>query len=175
MIRFEKVTPENFEDVIDLKLRDDQIGFLENNLYSLAESKVFDYLEPRAIYDDDTLIGFILYYYQPDGVARQMGPGEGKHEIHSGGMDYIYFKRLMLDEKYQGKGLGRASMVAALEYFKAEYPKAGFVELMHYMDNDTGASLYESVGFESTGEVRRTLRPGSEDEYDEELVRRKYY
>ena len=91
------------------------------------------------------------------------------------GMDYIYFKRLMLDEKYQGMGLGRASMVAALDYFREEYPTAGFVELMHYMDNDTGASLYESVGFESTGEVRRTLRPGSEDEYDEEIVRRKYY
>ena len=49
MICFEKVTPDNFEGVINLKLRDDQVGFLENNLYSLAESKVFDYLEPRAI------------------------------------------------------------------------------------------------------------------------------
>ena len=48
MIRFEKVTPDNFEGVINLKLRDDQVGFLENNLYSLAESKVFDYLEGNA-------------------------------------------------------------------------------------------------------------------------------
>lgn len=69
MIRFEKVTPDNFEEVVNLKLRDDQIGFLENNLYSLAEAKVFDYLEPRAIYDDDRLIGFMLYYFQPDGVC----------------------------------------------------------------------------------------------------------
>ena len=175
MIRFELVTPENFEDVIDMKLKKDQIGLLENNLYSLAESKVFDYLEPRAIYDDDKLIGFMLYYFQPDGVRRDMGPGEGKHEIHSGGKDYIYFKRLMLDEKYQGKGLGRASMLAALDYFKEQYPSTAFVELMHYMDNDTGASLYESVEFEPTGEVRRTLRPGTDDEYDEELVRRRFY
>ena len=61
------------------------------------------------------------------------------------------------------------------EYFRAEYPTAAFVELMHYLDNDAGASLYESVGFESTGEVRKTLRPGTDDEYDEELVRRKNY
>ena len=86
MIHFEKVTPNNFEAVINLRLREDQIGFLENNLYSLAEATVFDYLEPRAVYDDDKLIGF-----------------------------------------------------------------------------------------ESTGEVRRTIRPGTSDEYDEELVRRKYY
>ena len=175
MIRFEKVTPDNFEGVISLKLRDDQVGFLESNLYSLAESKVFDYLEPRAIYDDDRLIGFMLYYFRPDGVMRQMGPGEGKHEIHSGGRDYVYFKRLMLDESEQGKGLGKASLLAAIDYFKEEYPTAAFVELMHYLDNDTGAWLYEAVGFESTGEVRRTLRPGTEDEYDEELVRRRYY
>lgn len=161
--------------MINLKLKEEQVGFLENNLYSLAESKVFDYLEPRAIYYDDTLIGFMLYYFQPDGVARQMGPGEGKHEIHSDGKDYIYFKRLMLDKKYQGKGLGKASMEAALKYFKTQYPSVAFVELMHYMDNDAGASLYESIGFASTGEVRRTLRPGTEDEYDEELVRRMHY
>ena len=104
-----------------------------------------------------------------------MGPGEGKHEIHSGGKDYIYLKRLMLDESEQGKGLGRQSMTAALEYFRDEYPSAAFVELMHYLDNDTGASLYESVGFESTGAVRKTLRPGTDNEYDEELVRKKYY
>ena len=78
-INFRKVTPENFESVINLELRDDQVGFLENNLYSLAESKVFDYLEPRAIYDGDELIGFMLYYLQPYGVVREMGPGEGKH------------------------------------------------------------------------------------------------
>lgn len=175
MIRFEMVTPDNFEGVIGLKLREDQIGFLENNLYSLAESKVFDYLEPRAIYNDEELIGFMLYYFQPYGVVRQMGPGEGSHEIHSDGQDYIYFKRLMLDENFQGQGLGRASMEAAAKYFKEEYPSIAFVELMHYLDNDTGSLLYESLGYKSTGEVRRTLRPGAEDEYDEELVRRYYY
>ena len=106
MICFEYVTPDNFEEVINLKLKDSQVGFLENNLYSLAESKVFDYLEPRAIYDGERLIGFMLYYFQPYGVERQMGPGEGKHEIHSDGKDYIYFKRLMLDKTEQGKGLG---------------------------------------------------------------------
>ncbi len=175
MIRFERVTPENFQDVIDLKMKDEQVGFMENNLYSLAEAKVFDYLEPRAIYNEDQLIGFMLYYFQPDGVVRQMGPGEGVHEIEADGMDYIYLKRLMLDEKWQGRGLGRAAMEKSLDFFKQEYPSIGFVELMHYLDNDTGASLYESTGFLSTGEIRKTLRPGTEDEYEEELVRRKYY
>ena len=175
MIFFKPVTPQNFDAVIHLKLRDDQVGFLENNLYSLAEAKVFDYLEPRAIYSDEKLVGFMLYYFQPHDVQREMGPGEGQHQIHSGGKDYVYFKRLMLDESCQGQGLGRASMKAAAAFFKQEYPSIAFVELMHYLDNDTGASLYESLGYQSTGEVRRTLRPGTANEYDEELVRRFYY
>lgn len=175
MIRFEKVTPSNFDQVVHLQMKDSQISFMENNIYSLAEAKVFDYLEPRAIYNDDTLIGFMLFYYQPDGVIREMGPGEGLHEIKNDGMDYIYFKRFMLDKKFQGQGLGKAAMMEATKFFKTEYPNAGFVELMHYMDNETGASLYEAAGFVPTGEIRKTPRPGADNEYDEELVRRMYY
>ena len=175
MIHFEPVTPQNFEAVINLTLKDEQVGFLESNLYSLAEAKVFDYLEPRAIYDDAQLIGFMLYYFQPHDVTRKMGPGEGQHEVHADGKDYVYFKRLMMDKSCQGKGLGRAAMKAAAVYFKEAYPSIAFVELMHYLDNATGASLYESLGYRSTGEVRRTLRPGTADVYDEELVRRMYY
>ena len=124
MIRFEKVTSDNFEDVINLKMKDLQIGFMENNLY---------------------------------------------------GMDYVYFKRLMIDQCYQGKGFGKAALEEAGRFFKKEYPSIGFIELMHYMDNETGASLYEAAGYKSTGEVRRTPRPGTDDEYDEELVRRVYF
>ena len=124
MIRFEKVTSDNFEDVINLKMKDLQIGFMENNLY---------------------------------------------------GMDYVYFKRLMIDQCYQGKGFGKAALEEAGRFFKKEYPSIGFIELMHYMDNETGASLYEAAGYKSTGEVRRTPRPGTNDEYDEELVRRVYF
>lgn len=156
MIHFEKVTEENFEDVIHLQLKEEQKGFLENNLYSLAEAKVNPDLEPRAIYNDDQLIGFMLYYF------------------HEGDPDYVYYKRLMIDRKWQGRGFGRAAMEAAIRMFKKEYPSIGCVELMHYLDNDAGEALYESLGFEATGEVRETIRPGT-DYIDRERVRRFYY
>ena len=174
MIKFRNVDAGNFEDVIRLELKDNQKEFLESNLYSIAEARIFDYLEPKAIYEDDTLVGFMLYYFQPFGVVREMGSGEGVHEIRSDGKDYIYLKRIMIDKALQGKGLGRKARKESLDFFRKEYPSAAFVELMHYLDNDTGASLYESLGFQSTGETRRTLRPGTEI-VDEELVRRYYY
>ena len=175
MITFEKVCPKNFDQVIHLEMAEDQVGFMENNLYSLAEAKVFDYLEARAIYREEDLIGFILYYFQPYGVKRDMGPGEGDHEIHADGQDYVYLKRIMLDKSFQGRGWGREALKESLDFFKEAYPSIAFVELMHYKDNDTGASLYESLGFESTGEERKTLRPGTLDQYDVEEVRRMYY
>lgn len=156
MIIFKEVTMENFEAVINLKLKDEQVGFLENNLYSLAESKVNKSLIPRGVYHDEELVGFILYYF------------------HEGEPDYVYLKRLMIDAKMQGKGLGRETMMAAIDIFKEEFPSIGCVELMHYLDNETGESLYESLGFKSTGEIRETIRPGT-DYIDKELVRRFYY
>lgn len=81
MIEFRDVTMENFEEVINLKLKDDQVGFLENNLYSLAEAKANSDLIPKGVYEDDKLVGFILYYF------------------HEGEPDYVYIKRLMIDEK----------------------------------------------------------------------------
>ena len=40
MIEFRDVTMENFEEVINLKLKDDQVGFLENNLIFMKGSRI---------------------------------------------------------------------------------------------------------------------------------------
>lgn len=156
MIYFDTIDKSNFEEVISLKLKDDQVEFLESNLYSLAEAYVDPSLKPRAIYNDGQLIGFMLYYFE------EADP------------DYVYLKRLMLDEKFQGQSLGRKSMEKAIVFFKKEYPSIGCVELMHYLDNEGGEYLYESLGFKPTGEVRKTIRPGT-DIVDREKVRRYYF
>ena len=75
MIHFEMVTPDNLNEVINLRLKEEQVGFLENNLYSLAESKVFDYLEARAIYNGATLIGFMLYHRTAKKTPASSGSG----------------------------------------------------------------------------------------------------
>ena len=65
-------------------------------------------------------------------------------------------------------------MKAAIDLFKEDFTSIGCVELMHYLDNETGESLYESLGFKSTGEIRETIRPCT-DYIDKELVRRYFY
>ena len=155
MIRFEMVTPDNFEGVISLKLREDQIGFLENNLYSLAESKVFDYLEPRAIYNDEELIGFMLYYFQPYGVVRQMGPGEGSHKIHSDGITIIdnsgriraYNVFIETNNKKMRKVTGGARKRAAYTIINSNHKKIVGV----YFQSHEGEIFYASVDSNSSG------------------------
>lgn len=162
MIDFKKVTRDDFADVITMEVNDSQKGFMESNMYSLAECSFEDSFESRAIYNDGKAVGFMLYYFVKDDP------------------DYVFLHRFMIDKKFQGQGMGRAGLTAAVDFFKHEYPSIGCVELMHYTDNEIGAGLYESLGFEKTGELRESepcmCELGTEDiNRTFEIVRRKYY
>lgn len=145
MYEFKNVDLNNFEQVIALKISDEQKGFLENNIYSLAQAKVNEKLIPKAIYKDDILIGFALYNFIKDEE------------------DIIFLKRYMIDENFQGKGYGKGALSALLDYYKETYDLKA-VELMHYQENTLAEKLYKNADFKATGEIR-----------DTEIVRRFYY
>lgn len=135
MIQLRQVSKENFQDVIDLKIKDSQEGMLSSNLLSMAEAKVDYRLEPLGIYDNDTLVGFVLLEHHHNRVPS-----------------YVFVKRYMIDGHHQGKGYGRAGLDLVNQYVENE--GYDFIELMHYPNNTTAAALYESMGFEFTGFVR---------------------
>lgn len=162
MITFRDINKQNFEAIINMEVNDGQKGFMENNLYSLAECTFEKSFVAKAIYSDETVVGFILYYFV------------------EGEPDYVFLHRLMIDKSQQGKGLGKATLLTGMEIFKKEFPSIGCVELMHYPDNETGAAVYESLGFECTGENRESepcrceIGTTNPERYVE-IVRRKYY
>ncbi len=162
MITFRNITRENFDTIVDLKVNDDQLAFMEGPLYSLAECTFEDSYIAKAIYNDETVVGFILYYFVSDDP------------------DYVYLHRFMIDKSQQGKGLGKAAILASLDMFKTEFPSIECVELMHYSDNKAGAAAYAALGFEPTGENRESgpcrceLGTTNPERYTE-IVRRKYY
>ncbi|WP_130862074.1 GNAT family N-acetyltransferase [Bacilliculturomica massiliensis] len=162
MITFKNVDRENFTAVISMEVNDAQKGFMEDNLYSLAECAFEESFVAKAIYSDDRPVGFMLYYFVEDDP------------------DYVFLHRLMIDRSQQGKGLGRAALLAAMDLFKEEFPSIACVELMHYPDNKIGAAMYDALGFLPTGEHRESEPCRCEkDTKDEnryvEIVRRKYY
>ncbi|MEF9921559.1 MAG: GNAT family N-acetyltransferase [Anaerovoracaceae bacterium] len=162
MINFRNVDHENFGAVINMQVNDNQMGFMENNMYSLAECSFEESFVAKAIYNDETPVGFMLYYFVKDNP------------------DYVFLHRLMIDKKMQGKGYGKLALEAAVEQYKKEFPSIECVELMHYPDNKIGAAMYDSLGFAPTGENRESEPCRVEmDTKDKnryvEIVRRKYY
>lgn len=135
------VTIENWQTLIDLKVREDQKIFVASNLYSIAQSKFGDEYEglwdlfPFGIYDEDTPIGFLMYALN------------FQHPTHQ-----AYIQRLMVDENFQGKGYGRFGMNWMLDLFR-EDERIKVVGISYEPDNEVARKLYAGLGFEETGKI----------------------
>lgn len=136
------VTKENWEALINLKVRDDQKNFVASNLYSIAQAQFGDEFEGHwdlfayGIYDDDdTPVGFLMYGFNFAHPSQQ-----------------AYIQRLMVDEKFQGKGYGRFGMEKMLEIFRAD-ERINVVSISYEPENDVARKLYASMGFVETGRI----------------------
>ena len=132
MIVLKPITRENLEEVLSLKVKEDQEMYVIPNAESLSRAYVYsETAYPFAIYDDDTIVGFIMMgYYE---VKR-----------------YYTLWEFMIDHKYQNKGYGRQALKLGLNFVKEKF---GPVDIYTGVTpgNTVAKKLYESVGFESTG------------------------
>lgn len=141
MIELRPVTQDNWNTLIKLKVSEDQKNFVASNLYSIAEAQFgFDderhwNLTPYGVYADDTPVGFAM-----------TGLNYG-HSVFQG-----LVIRLMVDEKFQGKGYGRAAMEALITGFKADEAVKN-VCISYEPHNEVARKLYASLGFVETGEM----------------------
>jgi diamine N-acetyltransferase len=135
------VTKENWNELIKLKVREDQKNFVASNLYSIAQAQFGDEYEghwdlhPFGIYEGDTPVGFLMY---------------GLNFTHP--KQQAYIQRLMVDEKYQGKGYGRFGMEKMLDIFRLD-ERIKEVSISYEPENEGARKLYASLGFVETGEI----------------------
>lgn len=138
------VTKDNWQELIRLKLREDQKHFVASNLYSIAEAQFgFDDLDgnhwdtyPFGIYaDNGAPVGFLMFGYN-----------FASSEIQA------FILRLMVDEKYQAKSYGRFGMNWMLERFRKD-DRVRDVAISYKPENEVGRKLYASLGFVETGEM----------------------
>jgi len=128
------VDRDNFNDVIDLELRDDQKDYVADNSYSLAESKFFPSCQPRAIYLGDKVVGFLMY----ESIEKEDKPNE-----------YDIF-RFMVDHRFQAQGVGRQAMSLALEEIK-RMPQVERITICYVPTNPVAKNFYSSFGFQEVG------------------------
>jgi len=148
VIRFEEITNQNLWDVCRLKVKTEQEDFVARNIESIAEAYATrneGYIaQPFAVYDCESLIGFIMF-----------GKGTVGDENEPDWMKDSYcIWRLMVDERYQNKGYGKTIMRTALAYIRT-FPlgEAELVWLSYEPENTAARKLYRRFGFRENGEM----------------------
>lgn len=66
MLRLEPLSEKNIAAATKLEVSFDKAGFVAPNVFTMAESKVFNYLMPRVLYRGRRAIGFALYGQDPE-------------------------------------------------------------------------------------------------------------
>ncbi len=126
------ITQRNLKECISLKVAENQKKFVASNVLSLAEAFVNPTYHPLGIYDSEA-----HYQANPPMVGFTM------YEL----IDAVGFiLRLMIDEKYQRRGYGRAAMIEVIRRLKL-HPEVERIATSHEWENEAAARLYGSLGF----------------------------
>ncbi len=125
-----ELTSENWEECAGLSVGEGQKDFVDSNLYAIAESGIEDHLTAFAAYDGETMIGMVVLGELSEETAM----------IH----------HVMIGERYQGRGYGKSVMLEAIRLARKK-PHCDRIVLSYWPGNPA-VRLYESLGFEHTGE-----------------------
>lgn len=143
-----KVDSKNLWEIIKLTVSDEQKNFVATNTKSILEAYVTitsnNVALPFGLYEDDTLVGFIMIGF---GLIGE------DNEPQIANNNYCLW-RLMIDKKYQGRGLGKKAVEAAIAYVKT-WPcgKSEHFWLSYEPENIVARHLYQSFGFQENGEI----------------------
>jgi len=145
-IRLEKISMDNLDECLRLSVTEVQKEFIASNAYSLCEAYALTNHEsqipmPYAIYDGNTMVGFVFVIYQP---LDESDPDDDE--------DVYYLARLMIDKKHQGKGYGKAALFKLVELLKTfPHGPAKAIVLSCNPDNKPAYPFFLSFGFKEMG------------------------
>ena len=130
MVCLADIGPDNWRP--GLKVAEAQRKYVSDSYAMLARAYAYRKQRSRAfvIYDDETPVGMGMYHDCPELNAYDLS-------------------QLFIDERYQGRGYGKAAVRLALDEMKADgrYDK---VVLCYVEGNDAAKRFYEGFGFAET-------------------------
>ncbi|MFC6333393.1 GNAT family N-acetyltransferase [Paenibacillus septentrionalis] len=136
------VSIENWYQCSQLNVKPEQLSvFPAPVVYWIAESKYVEEFELRAIYSNESLVGFLVYCTRPDQD------------------DNYWIPAIMIDEKHQGKGYGKAALKELIQMMSQSHCTR--IMIGHRPNNVIAGKLYESLGFHRI----------SEEVIEEEIIR----
>ena len=134
-VSLREITRDNWRECGKLRVEASQTHFVASNLFSMAQAKYEPECVPLAVYDDEQMVGFVMYRPEDHGLAK-----------------IFFIDRLMIGEGHQKKGYGRAAMTLLIERLRSQ---AGYnaILISFVPGNDVAQKLYSDLGFQDTGEI----------------------
>ncbi|RXJ72225.1 GNAT family N-acetyltransferase [Veronia nyctiphanis] len=133
-IMLKDISSQNYQAIIELELAEHQKQLVAPNVYSLAQANYEKGMTPRAIYADDTPVGFIMY------ISLYFENTPNKYSIF----------RFMIDKHYQSKGIGKQALEQCIQEISS-IPDAEAIELSVPPSNTIASHFYQKFGFIKTG------------------------
>jgi len=136
-VRLREVTRDTVNVICDLKVSKEQEQFVAPNSISIAEAHFSNEAWFRAVYADETPVGFVMLAEVP------------KEERARIGTHFLW--RFMIDERYQGRGYGRKALESVMQHLKEK----SNVNALHTSCREGKGSpkgFYINMGFNETGE-----------------------
>jgi len=131
------VSRDNLAELMRLDVAPAQTGFVAPVAKSVAQASFETNARSLGVYAGGEAVGFLLLW------DTRFDPDEPEDEL--------YVWRLLIDARFQRRGLG----VAAMRWVIAEARRLGVAQvgLSHVIGNDGAAAFYARVGFAYTGRV----------------------
>ncbi|MBD2796791.1 GNAT family N-acetyltransferase [Xenorhabdus sp. 18] len=130
LITLTEVNKNNFKAVCDLSVTDEQLDYIAENAFSIAQSKFFPSYQTRAICLDGEPVGFFMWV--PDDNQR------------------IMIWRFMVDKNHQNKGIGCKALSLALDEIRCTN-QLKEIAISYDPNNLVAKNLYASFGFVEVG------------------------
>lgn len=143
MITLQSINESNWRDTLALTVQPAQQRFVADYVPIAAIALAKAYVRPGgmtwlpyAIYADQQLVGFVEIALKPNQPED------------------VWVFHFFIDQHFQGQGYGKAAMRALVILVKDIEPRSTGISLVVHPENVVAQSLYQSVGFEATGEER---------------------
>lgn len=142
MITLKEVNKKNWIDIIRLSSAEDQQNrvfekTISSNCLSLAQASIEENWIVKAIYQNDTPIGFTMYGYSDELAGYEIC-------------------RIMIDYKFQGNGYGKQALLLVIKAMIHQF-NCDEIFITFVPENEKAKQLYISVGFKDTGRVIKAV------------------
>ena len=132
-VTLREITGDTVRAICKLATTEHQQQFVAPNAVSISQAYFAKTAWFRAIYADDTPVGFAMLNDEPE-----------KPEY--------FLWRFMIDARYQRMGLGRRALELLIAHVRTRPSATEFLTSVHQAEGGP-QPFYEKMGFELTGEV----------------------